>query len=481
MGVGRLELGAPSGLRPELLGRLEAKLPEALRRARRGARAQLVSVTAAAPAGTDPVAAVALGRRAGEAWFCFEQPDRDEYAVAALGSVCTLEASGAHRFEEVAGRWRSLAAGALSDFTEGHPAGSGLIATGGFAFGPEGGGSSHWDGFAPASLIVPEISIARGQGRASVTLNQAAGPDDTAEDVLARAARRLEIDLAPRLPLLDPAPVGTYRVQSPMPPVHYEQAVAAAVQRIRGGEIEKIVLAREVDVLAPTSYDAPALLGLLREEFSSCYLYAVGRGEATFIGASPELLVRRDGQRASTVALAGSIARSADPAVDDHLGERLLRSGKDREENEIVVRRIVRALRPYAVWVTVASEPVVVRVANIQHLATPIRAQLVGPMQAVELAGALHPTPAVGGEPRERALDLIPAFEGLDRGWYAGPLGWTAASGDGEFCVALRCAVLRERMARLYAGCGIVRDSDPSAELAETEVKLQALLPALAW
>jgi salicylate biosynthesis isochorismate synthase/menaquinone-specific isochorismate synthase len=209
-------------------------------------------------------------------------------------------------------------------------------------------------------------------------------------------------------------------------------------------------------------------------------VFAVGRGDATFVAASPELLVRREGQRASTVALAGSARRSADPAVDDHLGEQLLRSDKDREENAIVARRIARALAPHSVWVTAAPEPVLARVENIQHLARPIRAQLAEPISALALAGLLHPTPAVGGEPRAAALALIPALEGMDRGWYAGPVGWTDATGDGEFCVALRCALLRGRIAHLYAGSGIVADSDPAAELAETEVKLEALLPVLA-
>jgi salicylate biosynthesis isochorismate synthase/menaquinone-specific isochorismate synthase len=251
------------------------------------------------------------------------------------------------------------------------------------------------------------------------------------------------------------------------------------VAAIRQGRLEKVVLAREVNVQAPGPYDAGAVLGLLREEFPSCYVFAVGRGDAVFLAASPELLVRREGQRASTVALAGSIGRSADPAVDDHLGERLLRSAKDREENAIVARRISQVLSPHAVWVTAAPEPVLVKVANIQHLATPIRAQLATPVPVVELAGALHPTPAVGGEPRAAATELIPALEGLDRGWYAGAIGWTDGTGDGELCVALRCALLRGAEARLYAGCGIVRDSDPAAELAETEIKLGALLPAL--
>ena len=190
--------------------------------------------------------------------------------------------------------------------------------------------------------------------------------------------------------------------------------------------------------------------------------------------------MRREGLRASTVALAGSTRRSADPAVDAHLGEQLLQSAKDREEQAIVSRRIARALRPLSVWVAAPDEPAIVRVANIQHLATPIRAQLTQPHPVVELAGRLHPTPAVGGEPHAAAMPVIPALEGLDRGWYAGPIGWTDANEDGEFCVALRCALLRGREARLYAGVGVVRDSEPAAELAETEVKLGALLPVLA-
>jgi len=158
----------------------------------------------------------------------------------------------------------------------------------------------------------------------------------------------------------------------------------------------------------------------------------------------------------------------------------LLRSAKDLEENAIVQRRIARALRAQSVWVTASPEPVLVRVANIQHLARPIRAQLARPLGAIELAGLLHPTPAVGGEPAHAAAQLIPSLEGLDRGWYSGPVGWTDATGDGEFCVALRCALLRGQVAHCYAGCGIVRDSDPAAELAESEVKLQAMLPVLA-
>jgi isochorismate synthase len=450
----------------------------ALARARRSGASILVSVTAGVSAQLDPVAAVATSRRPGEEWFCFEQPDRDGYAVAALGCAQALRARGPERFTEVSRRWRALTATALADPVQ-SPLGSGLIAVGGFAFAPEGEAGPEWAGFEPASLAVPEISLARGRGMTTLTLNINVAPDDTIDDGLRRAVERVAELRQGDLPLVDPSPLGSYRVYSPMAPSHYEQAVASAVSRIRQGEVEKVVLAREVEVQAPAPYDSAAVLGLLRAEFPSCYVFAVGRGDATFLAASPELLVRREGLRASTVALAGSIGRSADPAVDDHLGERLLRSAKDREENAIVARTIARVLAPQAVWVTAAPEPAVVKVANIQHLATPIRAQLAAPVPVIELAGALHPTPAVGGQPRGRAVKLIPALEGLDRGWYAGAVGWTDGTGDGELCVALRCALLRGSGARLYAGCGIVRDSDPAAELTETEIKLGALLPAL--
>ena len=209
-------------------------------------------------------------------------------------------------------------------------------------------------------------------------------------------------------------------------------------------------------------------------------MFAVGRGDATFLAASPELLIRREGQRASTVALAGSARRSADPSVDDHLGEQLLQSEKDREENAIVARRIARTLRPHAVWVTAAPDPVLVRVANIQHLARPIRAQMASHARGDRARRAPAPHAGGGWRARQVAMELIPALEGLDRGWYAGPVGWTDATGDGEFCVALRCALIRGPVAHCYAGCGIVRDSDPAAELAESETKLDAMLPVLA-
>ena len=463
--------------------RLETNLRRAVERARRSGSPTLAGITLKLADDSAPSELVCASRRAGERWFVFEQPDRGRAALAGLGAAVTLRADGPQRFREVAERWRELSADAVADAPVGPP-GSGLIAFGGFAFAPDGGRAAHWRGFEPASLTVPEVAIARSnrEGRTSVRLALAAlaSADDLPEELLERLQRRVaELQSRP-LPLLDPSPAGEFMVGSAMPPEHYEQAVARAVELAGAGELEKIVLAREVLVHAPSAYDPVAVFGVLREEFPSCFSFCVGRDDATLVAASPELLLRREGHRVSTLALAGSTRRSADPAVDDHLGEQLLRDPGYREEHAIVARRIERTLRAHAIWVATAPEPELVRIANIQHLATPIRAQLAAPLDALELAGAMHPTPAVGGEPLARAAPLIPALEGLDRGWYAGPVGWTDASGDGEFCVALRCALLRGAEARCYAGNGIVRHSDPARELAETEVKLQALLPLLA-
>jgi salicylate biosynthesis isochorismate synthase/menaquinone-specific isochorismate synthase len=464
----------PFGLRPVERAELFRRLREAVARARRRGDEALAALTVDVDPTTDPACVAFASRRPGEPCFCLEQPERDRAARAALGCVRAIETAGTERFEQAAAAWRVLAAGAVCE-----PA-DGLAAVGGFAFAASGGTSPHWAPFPPASLHVPEISLVRRGDAVRLTVAALATPDDTPEGLLDRLERRLgELRSAP-LPLVDPAPAGRVRVVGSMPPEHYEAAVGRAVERIRAGDLEKIVLAREVQVHATAPHDPAAVFGVLREAFPACFVFCVGRGESAFVAASPELLVRREGLRAGTLALAGSTRRSADPAVDDHLGERLLRSAKDREEHEIVARRIARQLRPHSVWVTAAPEPVLVRVMNIQHLATPIRAQLSAPVSAVELAGTLHPTPAVGGEPLSAAAPLIPALEGLDRGWYTGPVGWTDTTEDGEFCVALRCALLSGAVARCYAGVGVVRDSDPAAELAETEIKLEALLPVLA-
>jgi salicylate biosynthesis isochorismate synthase/menaquinone-specific isochorismate synthase len=473
----------PFRLGSEALGELEERIGRALVIARRDGRAAFAAVTVPVPAGLDVSGAVLAARRARDRFVCLEQPERDGFALATLGTAALLEERGPRRFPRAAAACRELAARVSAGdpaHDAGAPSHAGPVLVGGFAFAAEGGGSPEWSSLAPAQLVLPEVALARHGGEARLTLCVRVEPDDDPDASVERARRRLA-ELAPAAPpLLDPDPRERPRVASAAPAAHYEEAVARAVERIRAGELEKVVLAREVRVHLPAPVDAGAVLGALRDAFPACYCYCVGTPELALVGASPELLVRREGARVQTVALAGTARRSADPAVDDHLGEQLLRSSKDREEQAIVARRVESALRPGSVWTAAAEEPVLVKVQNVQHLATPVRAQLAEPLHAVELAGLLHPTPAVGGEPAGAAAEAIPALEGLDRGWYAGAVGWADLAEDGEYCVALRCALLRDRVAHLYAGCGIVRDSVPSEELAESEVKLEALLPLLA-
>jgi isochorismate synthase len=446
---------------------------------RAGERRRLVSVTVPAEV-DDPSAAVFGGRMASDRWFCWEEPEAEGFALAGLGSAHEVVSRGPDRFADVAAACAELGRDRLADEPDGLPAGAGPVWLGGFAFAPEGAREPQWSTFPPALMVLPELTLRRREGRTLLTLAAVAGPGRDADRVLSRLRARAHALGAPALPLADPHPGGSSRIQSSEPPQRYEEAVAAAVDEIRAGGREKIVLAREVRVTSPAAHDAATVFGALRTAFPSCFCFCCGSPDGVFLGASPELLVRRNGAGAATVALAGSARRSADPAVDDHLGEQLRSSAKDRSEHEIVVRRIERLLRPHAVWVEAAPEPALVRVMNIQHLATPVHAQLAQPRSAVELAGLLHPTPAVGGEPREGAIEEIGRREALDRGWYAGPVGWMDAAEDGEFCVALRSALLRDRTAHLFAGAGIVADSDPAAELAETELKLGALLPLLA-
>ncbi len=457
----------------DVLSSLAHRLEESQSRSRR----TLVSATVQVPE-LDPSAAVFDSRRAGDRWFCWEQPDRG-FALGAIGSAYEAVARGPLRFEEIAEGCASIARDRISSGEEGLPAGAGPVWTGGFSFADDGAATPIWSSFPPALMVLPEVSLCREGGGTHLTLNAIAGPGADVDALLDRLRARLAALRDASLPMLDPARLGRTEIESVRPPGDFEAAVAAATGEIRAGGLEKVVLARELLLRAPAAYDLGAVYGALRDLFPGCFCFCCGTPEGAFIGASPELLIRRSGASASTVALAGSTRRSSDPAVDDHLGERLLQSQKDRSEHGIVVRRIVGRLRPQAVWVNSAPEPGLVKIANIQHLATPIHAQLTDPRSAIELAGRLHPTPAVGGEPWPEAGRLIDELEGMDRGWYAAPVGWMDATEDGEFCVGLRSALLRDREAHLYAGNGIVADSDPAAELSETELKLEAMLPLL--
>ncbi len=272
-----------------------------------------------------------------------------------------------------------------------------------------------------------------------------------------------------------PEPDG-FSLHSPVPHERWEEAVAAAMSRIRDGDVTKVVLAREVLVEANRPIVVPTVLRRLRALYPSCTTFLVDG----FLGASPEVLVGRSGSSVRSRPLGGTRPHSGEPSVDAQQAAELLASEKDRREHAVIVEVLADALGPLCDHLDVAATPAIVQLRNVLHLGTPIEGRLTDPAPTVlELARLLHPTPAVGGFPRDAALALIDELEQADRGRYAGPVGWVDRNGDGELVLGIRSAAVDGSRASMWAGVGVVVGSDTAAELAETQFKLQALLAAI--
>jgi menaquinone-specific isochorismate synthase len=373
------------------------------------------------------------------------------------GEAVRLELSGPNRFTDAAAWWAEVhAAAAIRDEIE--QPGSGLVAFGSFAFADEPGTSM---------LIVPETVVGRRDGRCWLTTV-------STEPAL------------PRLPAIDelraggPArrPVGLAFADGAVTGPAYVAAVTEAVSRIDEGELDKVVLARDLDAVAEEPFDLRWSLERLAERYPACWTYSV----AGFFGATPELLVRLENGLVSSRVLAGTIRRSDDDAHDLQLAASLARSSKELEEHEYAVRSVADALAPHCSSVNVPESPFVLHLPNVMHLATDVAGVVSDTSTSLDLAAALHPSAAVCGSPTRAAQVMIAELEGMDRGRYAGPVGWMDAAGNGEWGIALRCAqVDPEDPARmkLFAGCGIVADSVPEAELAEAQAKLIPIRDAL--
>jgi isochorismate synthase len=309
-----------------------------------------------------------------------------------------------------------------------------------------------------ATVVIPSIIVGRASdGTAWVTR---IGDDDL--PLVAPVAAR-------------PQP-SSFTVTPARSPESWCDAVGTAVERIRGGRLTKVVLAREVVVDTDVDIDPLTVLRRLRSAYPTTTVFSLDG----LVGATPELLVSRVGEVVRSHPFAGTIPRTGDDEADARAATDLLASPKERAEHQITIDTVLDTLLPFCSYVDFEPEPSVVRLANVQHLATYVEGRLSDPPATVlSLVEALHPTPAVCGWPIDVARETIAELEQLDRGRYAGAVGWMDRNGDGSFAIAIRCAVLRGRRAHLYAGMGIVADSDPLTELAETRAKLQAMLGAL--
>jgi menaquinone-specific isochorismate synthase len=380
------------------------------------------------------------------------------FVTAGVAARLPVEA-GPGRFEQAA----EMVAGALRSITVDGPS---PIGESGPGAGPMAVGALPFDDRTPGSLVVPALVVVRRpDGRGWVT---ATGPGD---DPASGGTVRRAVNGHPVL-----APGAAIDVREDPVRAVWTESVRRILTAIDVGEVRKVVLARQLVLEASSPFDRRVVLDRLRRSHPSCFTYAAG----DFVGASPELLIRRRGDEVASCPMAGTVRRGATQVEDDALTAGLRRSVKEAEEHRLLVEAVVSALAPVCVAPPAAGEPDVVRFPTVSHLATRVSGVLRHPApSALALAGLLHPTPAVGGLPRAEALATIAALEGFDRGLYAGPVGWVDASGDGEWAVALRGAQLDGPRARLVAGAGIVAGSDPEAEWAETDAKLRPMLAAV--
>ena len=333
--------------------------------------------------------------------------------------------------------------------------GSGLVAFASFTF------DSSSDG---SVLVVPRVLLGRdGQGNAWLTTVTRAS-----ESAAGQAEAGVPLD----------APSGVTWHDGSLSAMEWEQAVAAAVRRISRGDLRKVVLARDLYASADRPLDQRVLLRRLADRYPECYTFAC----AGLIGATPELLISRNGREVSSLVLAGTMPRGSSDAEDAKIAAALLGSAKDNEEHAYAVASLREILAPLCDELDIAPRPELIRLPNLQHLGTPVRGTLREDRDgrsSLALAAALHPTAAVGGTPTAAAVELIRQLEKMDRGRYAGPVGWVDADGNGEWGIALRCAQLDGNQARLFAGCGIVAGSDPATELAEAQIKFRPMQTAL--
>jgi len=365
--------------------------------------------------------------------------------MAGIGEALRLEFSGPHRMAEAADAWRAVAAAATVDDEVGVP-GSGLVAFGSFAFDDESAEKSV--------LIVPRIVIGRRDGVAWITRV------DGAELPAGKP-----VGASVRLSLVDGA----------LGADDYARAVAGAVRAIDDGRVSKVVLARDLVGTLPAEADLRLVAATLLTAYPDCYAFAVDG----LIGASPETLVKSERGVVSARVLAGSAARGVDAVTDEHAALALATSPKDLDEHAFALRSLLLSLGPHARDVVTGEQPFTLRLPNLWHLASDVRGRLTDGSSSLDLIASLHPTAAVAGTPTTEALALIRELEPFDRGRYAGPVGWVGADGDGEWAIALRCAqVHADGTVRAFAGAGVVAESVPEREVAETAMKFRPVVDA---
>jgi len=422
--------------------------------------------------------------------FFGEYPDRHQ-AFVALGRSGQIEVEGRTRFNDASQAVRELFNDACL-VNYGQEAEERPLLMGGFAFGDyEARADSHWTRFPAARLVLPELLLTRHESRSGVrlrlslhlTINGSSSVQDLFNRLQSRVAW-LEAHLKNPIKQQQKQVTGSGKrvsLEQGSSEQYYLQAAEQALDLIKRGDLEKVVLSRCCDVHHEAPFSAAQVLHNLRENYPSCFIFAASMSGVSFLGATPERLLALRGKELLSGPLAGSKPRGITVEEDLELQEALLGSAKEQHEHGIVIRAIGQALEPYCTALKVPSKPSILKLPGIQHLYSEISGTVHRDrdISILEILGDLHPTPAVGGTPREKALKWLSENENIERGWYAGPVGWVNDRGEGDFAIALRAALLRGNKAHLHAGAGIVSGSVPGEELRETELKMKAAFSAI--
>jgi menaquinone-specific isochorismate synthase len=419
----------------------------------------------------DPVYFFSLGPTCSFRERFFWADRTNETVYVGLGCTYIIETEEKEkRFHTVETKWKQWIGQTAfySNKTETVP-----ILFGGFSFDPYKPRTEKWSAFPNAKMIVPAVLLASKGGKATLTVTLRSGQSAETMEKIEMLLHLLHEGRAPLHSL--PSLMEYEEIQTEQ----WLDAVKQTIAKIRSGQFDKVVLAREARLSFANRVEASAVLWQLREQQPFSYLFAFEQEGQCFIGASPEQLVKKEGDTCHSTCLAGSIRRGKTVQEDEQFGEWLLRDEKNLHEHRFVVQMIKEAMEAVCERVDMPPSPQLLKLPNIQHLYTPVVGDHCRASSILSLVANMHPTPALGGTPREVAVKEIREVEPLDRGWYAGPIGWMDTEGNGEFAVAIRSGLLQGQDVSIFAGCGIVGDSDPISEYEETKVKFTPMLSAL--
>lgn len=418
--------------------------------------------------------------------YYWEKPT-DAFSITAVGELKRIKTTGENRFKEASAQGKKLI-NEVYRFTKLKHSKTAPHLFGGFSFHDHNVGK-EWSEYGAASFTLPKWSIIVSGSLTLMTINLEITNSDTTNSLSTDIYKELDH-------LNDLCSADSYKVEEEFPNTHsvqipeldsnefskWERSINKATTHIAQNKYDKIVLARRLNIKVTKKVSDTHILNRLRNQYPDCYSFLIRQStESSFIGCTPERLATFSQDFILTEALAGSTPRGKTASEDARLEAGLMKSTKERNEHEFVINAISKKLKGFSDSIQISSSPSVKKLTNVQHLYTPIRAHIKAGVSKTEVLKSLHPTPAVGGFPREQAIPYIAEFEDFERGWYASPVGWINANGDGEFVVAIRSGLIKKDEVIFFAGCGIVKGSNPAKEWEETNLKFIPMLSALEY